>query len=403
MPDQIRNRPHTPSPLPELAAASRFSGPSSRAWDIAARAKALQQQGRDIIHLSIGDPDFDTPEEICLSAIEALRKGRTHYPPGAGEQGLREAIARASSSRYGRHITPEQIVVFPGAQSALFAIALSMASQGDEMIILEPTYTTYGAVAQAGGAKAVAIPADPKREFQPDIHAIQDAVTPATRGILINTPNNPSGAVFQRDLLAQLVDLCRQQGIWLISDEVYASLVYEGQHLSPVAIPGGEDITFVVQSLSKSHAMTGWRLGWTVTPAHVSHHIADLVQSLHFGVNQFVQDAATLALTRDLPETRVMQQTLLSRCNLLCSLLQQIPRVKLYVPAGGMFLLLDVGALGMDGQTFASRLLDAEGVALVPGFAFGDSVRNCVRIGFLRNTEELTEAARRIARFVSQV
>ena len=158
MPDQIRNRPHTPSPLPELAAASRFSGPSSRAWDIAARAKALQQQGRDIIHLSIGDPDFDTPEEICLSAIEALRKGRTHYPPGAGEQGLREAIARASSSRYGRHITPEQIVVFPGAQSALFAIALSMASQGDEMIILEPTYTTYGAVAQAGGAKPSPFP-----------------------------------------------------------------------------------------------------------------------------------------------------------------------------------------------------------------------------------------------------
>ncbi len=389
------------SAWPKLAAASRFSGASSRAWDIAARAKEMEAQGADIIHLSIGDPDFDTPAYITEAAIDALKAGRTHYPPGAGESALREAIAEKSSAEFGHTVKPQQIVVFPGAQSALFAIALSMAGSGDEIILQEPTYTTYKAVAQSGGATAVTVPADPLKDYQPDIDRISQAITPATRGILINTPNNPSGAVFQRGALQALVDLCRHHNIWLISDEVYANLVFQGEHISPASLPGGAERTFVVQSLSKSHAMTGWRLGWTVSPSHVCHQIADLVQSLHFGVNQFVQDAATTALTQTSSELENMKKILHLRRNLLCSLLQQIPRLKVHPPAGGMFLVVQVDELGMDGNTFASRLLEKEGVALVPGFAFGESMTNTVRIGYLREEKELTDASHRIARFVS--
>jgi arginine:pyruvate transaminase len=384
-----------------LTAAERFSGPRSRAWDVTDRAAKLARAGADIIQLGIGDPDFDTPGAICDAAVAALRAGRTHYSPFAGEPALRQAIARRASEQHGVEVSPDQVVVFPGAQCALFAVTLCLAEAGDEIILLEPAYTTYDAVAECGGGRGVRFPLTADGGFQPDVKLIEAAVTDKTRAILLNTPGNPSGTVYDAGALQGLVDLCRRHGIWLVSDEVYWSLIYEGRHVSPLALSGGTEVSFVINSLSKSHAMTGWRLGWTIAPRDVVHHLGDLAQALLFGVTQFVQDAAVTALTQDLAEVAAMREIFKERRDVLCAGFGAIPGLKLYEPSGGMFLLVDVSHFDNDGEAFATALLDEAGVAVVPGFAFGDSLRSCIRIGFLRDVAILEEAVRRIAAFVA--
>ncbi len=384
-----------------LTAAGRFSGPRSRAWDVTDRAAKLAAAGADIIQLGIGDPDFDTPAAISEAAVAALQAGRTHYSPFAGEPALREAIARRTSEQHGVEVSPDQVVVFPGAQCALFAIMLCLAEAGDDIILLEPAYTTYDAVAQSGGGRGARVPLAADNGFQPDVRRVEAAITEKTRAILMNTPGNPSGTVFDAAALQGLVELCRRHGIWLVSDEVYWSLVYEGRHVSPLALSGGAEVSFVVNSLSKSHAMTGWRLGWTIAPRDLAHHLGDLAQGLLFGVTQFVQDAAVVALTQELAEVEAMREIFRQRRDALCAGLAAISGLEIHQPSGGMFLLVDIGDLGCDGEVFANALLDEAGVAVVPGFAFGDSLRHCVRIGFLRDVEVLEEAVRRIAAFVA--
>ncbi len=385
-----------------LEAAQRFSGVTARAFDLADRAFELEAEGRDILHLSIGDPDFETPGEILGSAIEALDKGRTHYAPIAGEMVLRRAIAAHASRLYRQPVHAEQVIVFSGAQNALFSTMLCIAEPGDEIILLEPAYTTYDAAARAGGASVVRVCLGAESGFQLQVAQIEAAVTDRTRAILINSPGNPSGAVFEPSRLKDLVALCKQKNIWLVSDEVYWSYVYEGQHASPYSQIDGPRMTFVINSLSKSHAMTGWRIGWTIAPPDVAHQLVDLAQCMLFGVNQFVQDAALTALTTDIPGIAEMRADFLERRDCLCDGLNNIPGLGFHTPQGGMFLLVDISVSGMDGYKFAKRLLEEEGVSVVPGFGFGRSVRKFVRIGYLSKTDVLKDAICRIARFVKR-
>lgn len=384
-----------------LAPALRFSGPAARAFDVSDRAYDLAASGRNIIHLSVGDPDFDTPRAIVDSAIDSLNAGRTHYSPIGGDPDLRRTIADHASRQYGQAIDPDRIVVFAGAQNALFATMLCLAEAGDEVILVEPTYTTYDAVARAGGGTPVRVPATSGDPFTIDMERIETAITGRTRAILINSPGNPSGAMIDADRMARLVRLCRQRDIWLVSDEVYWPFVYEGAHCSPLSLAAGQDTSFVINSLSKSHAMTGWRLGWTIAPEGVAGQLVDLAQSLLFGVNQFVQDAAVTALSSHLPELDQMRAAFRQRRDRLYAGLCGIPGIRPHKPAGGMFLVVDVSALGLDGEAFAEQLLDREGVSVVPGFGFGASMKGFVRIGFLANEETLDQAVDRIRSFVN--
>jgi len=378
----------------------RCSGPRSKAWDVADRAWEMDSQGEDIIHLDVGDPDFDTPEEIVNAAIKSMTSGRTHYSPIPGEDALRAQIARQASELHGQNIDPARVVVFPGAQCALFSTFLCLAEAGDEVILLEPAYATYDAVVQAGGADVVRVALDPDAGFALDIEPIRTAITDRTKAILLNSPGNPTGTVFTRSAVDDLNLLCRQNDMWLVSDEVYWSMVYDGDHHSPLAAQGSEDNVVVINSLSKSHAMTGWRLGWVIAPTALAQSLATLSQALLFGVSQFSQDAAEFALANDLESVPSMVDTFRQRRDRFCAELADIEGIKVYRPDGGMFLLVGIGDLGMDGNAFANELLDETGVAVVPGFAFGDSVENFVRIGFLRDEEVLSEAAKRIRQFV---
>jgi len=378
-----------------------YSGPRSSAWDVTDRATHMDRDGADIIHLGVGDPDFDTPAGIIDSAITSLRNGRTHYSPIPGESELRKAIAESCENQCETNIEAAQVCIFPGAQCALFATMLCLAGPGDEVILLEPFYATYEGVAQAGGASVVTVPLSPDDDFSLDIDRIADAITNRTRVILVNSPGNPSGAVFDKESIVALAQLCLQKNIWLVSDEVYSELVFDTEHHSPLSIPEAQNNIVVISSVSKTYAMTGWRLGWTIAPPDLVAHLTNLSQCLLFGVSQFTQDAVAYALRNERQQVTTFRESFKHRRDIFCDALGKIEGLTVHRPGGGMFTMVDVSALGYNGEQFANKLLDESSVAVVPGFAFGDSVKNCVRIGYLCDDIRLMDAANRIENFVA--
>ncbi len=378
-----------------------YSGPRSSAWDVTDRATHMDRDGADIIHLGVGDPDFDTPAGIIDSAVTSLRNGRTHYSPIPGESELRKAIAESCENQCETNIDAAQVCIFPGAQCALFATMLCLAGPGDEVILLEPFYATYEGVAQAGGASVVTVPLSPDDEFSLDIDRIADVITNRTRVILVNSPGNPSGAVFDKASIVALAQLCLQKNIWLVSDEVYSELVFDAEHYSSLSIQEAQSNVVVINSVSKTFAMTGWRLGWTIAPPALASHFANLSQCLLFGVAQFTQDAVAYALRNEQQQISVFRNSFKHRRDIFCGALEKIDGLIVHRPRGGMFTMIDVSAFGYDGEQFANELLDECGVAVVPGFAFGDSVTNCVRIGYLCDEKLLMDAAERIETFLT--
>ncbi|MBC9248557.1 aminotransferase class I/II-fold pyridoxal phosphate-dependent enzyme [Paracoccus sp. 11-3] len=381
---------------------SRISGPAAQAWEVGNVAFERIRQGHDIIHLGVGDPDLDTPKPIRQALVDALESGKTHYSPLAGEPALRAAIAESAAKIYGGQVNAANVVVTSGAQGALFAVFLLIASAGDEVIVLEPAYATYPASVTAGGATMVTVKLAEQDGYQLDIPQITAAITPRTRAILVNSPGNPSGTVFEQNDLDTLAGICAERGIWLVSDEVYWSLCYDRDHSSPYKRQDTRQNVIVLNSLSKSHAMTGWRLGWAIAPDAIVEQLINLAQTQHFGINQFVQEAA-LSAVRDDVTTHEIRRIFQLRRDALMQELRKSNVLSFSEPEGGMFLLIDVSRTGLDGKAFAEKLLDLEQVAVVPGFGFGAGMSDCIRVGFLTDPERLKEAGRRIVRFANEV
>ena len=380
----------------------KISGPASKAWLVGDKAFEMMDAGKDVIHLGIGDPDFDTPKQISSLLKEAIDDNKTHYSPLAGENGLRQEIASHAMNLYGGDIKKENIAVLPGAQAALFSAFLCLAERGDEVIVLEPTYATYPAVIQASGAKIVTVKLDEKTGYQLKVSDINRAITSKTKAILINSPSNPSGAVFKQDTLNALADLCKRERIWLVTDEVYWSLTYEDDHASAFFQNETRANVIVINSLSKSHAMTGWRVGWVIAPEEIIDALTSLSQAQYFGVSQFIQLAAIEAL-RDKKNPQIFKGLFLSRRDAFIKEIKKSELLKFSVPQGGMFLLINIEKTGLDGGKFAERLLQEEHVAVVPGYGFGESMQNTIRIGFLDEIPRLIEAARRLRRFAESL
>ncbi len=378
----------------------RIAGEGSRAWDIHVRARQLEAEGADVILLSVGDPDFPTPPAIVASAGQSLDAGNTHYTSVAGTAKLRRAIVDNHARLTGQQVTPEQVVVTAGAQNGLYSVAQCVLSPGCEVIVPEPTYVTYEAVIQATGARQVSVPLRPENGFQPDPDAIAAAVTPRTRAILLNTPHNPTGAVIPRPVLEAIAAICRAHDLWLITDEVYAALTFEAEHVSPASLPDMADRSVVISSLSKSHAMTGWRVGWVVAPRPLAVHLETLLLCMLYGLPGFVQDAAVTALSEDLAELAGMRDAYWRRRDLVCDRLDGVTPLSCQRPAGGMFVMIDVRAAGRSARDFAWGLLEQEGVSLLPGEAFGPSAHGHLRLSLAAAEPVLEEACRRIARYV---
>jgi len=375
----------------------RIGGDSVEAWDILYRGLERQKAGDDVIVLALGDPDFDTPTPIIDAAYSALQAGATHYPDVSGDEELRTIIANQHTKTTGLKVNNDQVVVMNGAQCVLYAAAQCLLEPGSEIIIPEPMYTTYEAVFNSTGAKIVRIPIRPDNNFQVMPEDIAAAITDKTSAILLNSPNNPSGAIFPRETMEAVAKLCLQHNLWLISDEVYSTLTFEKEHFSPCSLPGMAERTITINSLSKSHAMTGWRVGWAVCPAELAVHLGNLALCMLFGNPAFIQEAAKVALTKDLPELAIMKDTYQRRRDVLYARLKDIDGLHCHLPEAGMFLMVDIRSTGLSSQAFASTLLDKFDVATLPCGAFGPSIEGYVRISLSVSEELLITASQRIA------
>ncbi|MFJ4157464.1 pyridoxal phosphate-dependent aminotransferase [Pseudomonas sp. NPDC089752] len=370
----------------------RIAGEAAAAWDIHYQAQALRREGREIFLLSVGDPDFDTPTPIVDAAVSSLRRGDTHYSDVRGSLALRQAVARRSGAQIGT----EQVMVLAGAQCALYAICQCLFEAGDEVIVAEPMYVTYPAVLGACGARPVQVPVSPEQGFRLNPLEVARAITPSTRGLLLNTPHNPTGAAISPQDMAQLAKLCREHDLWLICDQVYSGLLYDGEAADPASLPGMSERCVIIDSVSKSHAMSGWRVGWVIAPPMLIGHLANLAMAMLFGLPEFVMQGACVALEQDLAAVRQMREAYRQRRDRVCAALADCPGVRAHRPAGGMFVMLDIRATGLSAQAFAQRLLMEEGVALLPGDAFGPSAAGHVRMGLVLAAEQLDEVCRRI-------
>ncbi len=377
----------------------RIGGGGVEAWNIHSQAKAAAERGEDVIVLSVGDPEFATAESVVESAIEALRSGDTHYTASAGRLELRERIAQLHTRLCGQAVQADNVAVVNGTQNGLFCAAQCLCEAGDEVLVPEPMYLTYEATIRATGASLIAIPVLEGSDFRVDLAAMARAVTPRTRAIFFATPCNPTGVVMRADELQGIADIARRHDLWVVADEVYASLCFESPHISIGSLPAMAQRTVTINSLSKSHAMAGWRCGWVVAPAELAGHIANLVLCMLYGAPGFIQQAACTALDQYDALTTATRDVYRARRNLSQRLLCDVPGLRCLLPQAGMFMLVDVRGTGLSANAFAWGLLRETGVSVLGGQAFGPSAAGFVRLGFVVPEDRLEEACGRIARY----
>lgn len=376
----------------------RVAGLGSDKWRVHIRARQMMNRGEAVILLTIGEPDQPTPAELVDAAHRAMRAGRTGYSSGRGEASVLKALAAKYSMRTGRTIGSDQFIWVPGTQSALFLLLMALVETGDEVIVADPCYATYHGLVRATGATTVPVALREARGFRLDADDVARAVTPRTRVIFLNSPHNPTGAVLSRDDIRAIGDVAKAHDLWILSDEVYESLVFAGSTFaSPFDEADLAERTVVASSLSKSHAAPGFRAGWCAgSPAFIAR-LLPLAETMLFGAQPFIADMAAEALSRDFAITAQMRDAYAARARHVAAALASVPGLRVHPPQAGMFVMLSVDGLGLDGEAFAFRLLDEEQVAVMPGAAFGDAAAGMVRLSLTVPDAALAEGCTRIA------
>jgi len=361
------------------------------------RVKELQARGVDIIQLDVGEPDMKTPQNIIEAAERALEAGFTHYTPTAGIPELRAAIALKLRSENRIEALPVNVIVTPGSKQALFYSIMALVDEGDEVLVPTPAWPSYMEMVTVSGGRAITVPS--KDGFAIDIEGLKEAVSPRTRMIILNSPNNPSGHVSSPDEIRGVADLAADRGIMVLADEIYERLIYEGSHLSIGSLDGMADRVITVNGFSKAYAMTGWRLGYAAAPREVASAINKLQQHSASSPTSFVQKAALEALN---PETPVqpMVEEFRRRREYICSALQEMGPFRFAKPAGAFYIFPDVTQTGMSGGELSALLLDG-GVSTTPGESFGGFSDN-IRISYANSMEKLMEATKRIRRALGE-
>ncbi len=385
------------------SASNRIAGISEtdlEGWEVFVEALKRQRDGKDPYMICIGDHDFPTPYDTVAACKQALDDGHHKYSEIQGQPALLEAISRVSSIACGSPVTADEVVVVPGGQAALYAAMQAVTDPGDHVVIVSPHYVTYPNTVRAAGCTFTLVEALSENGFEPRAADIEAAITPQTKAVMINSPNNPTCAIYSREVLEAIADVCIKHDLWLISDEVYWSLS-NGEHISPRALPNMSDRTLVVQSMSKSHAMTGWRIGWLIASKEVCYYLTQHNLVSTYGMNDFISRAATIALNNDIGVDDIAD-TYRSRGEIFLKEIQGINGIKILNKPGGMYFMIDIRAITDDAKKFAFDLLDAENVALMPGDSFGPSAAGHIRISLCQPEDRLKEAARRLSRFLTQ-
>ncbi|MEX2327729.1 MAG: pyridoxal phosphate-dependent aminotransferase [Pseudomonadales bacterium] len=349
------------SRLPYSAVSVRLEAPSSDVWAVHYEALERQGKGDDIIVLSVGDPDFPTPHEITNYLVQQVHKGRTHYSPAGGEPVLLNALADLETRVEGRSIKASEFTVFPGATAALYSVFASILDEGDEVIIPEPMYIGYHGIFDALGVRIIAVPLDDRHEFSLDTDQVMDAVSERTRAVLVNTPGNPCGNILPGAVLEALAARCADKNLWLVCDEVYSLFTYDEPHTSLLKAASSLENVVVIDSLSKSHAMSGWRIGWAFAPEPLTAKLHRYCGAVFFGCSQFIQDASAFALSHNAPHILAMRSEYRKRRDHVVERVARMNNLHCFAPGAGMFVMLNVSACSESGDQFARRLLDEAG------------------------------------------
>ena len=372
-------------------------------WQVHVRARAMTATGLPVLALTIGEPDVPPPADLLARAQEAMLAGRHGYSNGRGEPALLAALAARYTRRSGRLIGTEQIVCLPGTQTCLYAVLQTLVGPGDEVLVGDPMYATYQGVIAATGAEVVPVPLRPEHGFRLQAADLVARITPRTRAILLNTPHNPTGAVLTRDDVAAIGALARAQDLWIVSDEVYEELIFDGGGFaSPLDQADLAERTVVMASISKSHAAPGFRSGWCVGSAAFAARLLPVAETMLFGNQPFIADMTAFAVSKPSAVAGGMALRYAARARLIHQMLHG-DTFRVHLPQAGMFTLVDVRATGLSGDEFARRLLDEDLVAVMPGESFGTTLAGWLRVSLTRPDDEIAEACRRMAAFAARL
>ena len=371
------------------------------AFEALARAKALEAEGRNIIFLGIGEPDFDTPEHIVSAAKEALDAGYTHYTPSPGIADVREVIAADMSARLGYEAPASRIIVTPGGKPIMFFTILALAEEGDEVIYPNPGFPIYESMIRFAGATPVPMPLSEELGYNPNVDALRSLVSPRTKLIIVNSPNNPCGSVIPEDDLKTIAEVANEVDAVVLSDEIYKDFYYEGEHVSITKFDGMPERTVVLDGLSKSYAMTGWRVGYGLFPEELVEPVTRLVTNSVSCTAAFSQLAAVAAIEAPQDSVTSMVAEFKRRRDVLVSGLNAIDGISCPVPTGAFYAFPNITGTGLPSQEFETRLLDEAGVSALSGTSFGVFGEGYARFSFANSQENLKEALRRMSDWVA--
>jgi aspartate/methionine/tyrosine aminotransferase len=374
------------------------------AFEVAARARALEAEGRSIVHLEIGEPDFDTPANVRAAAKQALDEGATHYAPFPGIPTLREAIAADATARKGFPVTPDRVFVTVGGKGVMLYAILGIVDPGDEVIVPDPGYPIYESLVRFVGGTPVAIPIRMANDFRLDVDELASLITPRTRMLVVNSPANPTGGVLTRTDLERIAELAIRHDLAVLADEIYSRILYDGtEHVSIASLPGMAERTIVLDGFSKTYAMTGWRLGYAIVPPTLVQTYSQLIINTISCAPTFAQLGAVEALTGPQGDVDAMVVEFRARRDLVVDGLNAIAGVSCLRPTGAFYAFPDIAGTGLTGADLAERLLHDAGVCVLAGTAFGGVGTDHIRISYANSRENLSLALDRIRGLVESL
>lgn len=381
----------------------RLAGLGAAKWAVHAEGLRRASLGEPIIMLSIGEPDLPPPASVLDAAATAMRSGRTRYAHGQGEPQTLAAIANHLTQRSGVAVTPEQILYTAGTQNGLCTALLTLVQTGDEVLVPDPYYATYEGLVAASGAAFVPVATRPEDNFHATARAIERAVTKRTKVLLLNTPSNPTGAVLTEKEIDEIGAVCERHDLWIICDEVYADMTFDVPFCSPFDRPHLRHRTLAVSSISKSHALPGFRAGWVASHPDVTPRLVLVAEAMLFGSQPFIEDALTVALNEKHPEVEQLRLAFRQRAETLITAFADSQAITARMPEGGMFVMLDVRRTKLSGEEFAWQLLRQENVSVMPGESFGNGGAGHIRIALTVDSEILRDACTRIRKLAEKI
>ena len=371
------------------------------AFEVLARARLLEREGRDVIHLEIGEPDFDTPSNIVQAGVEALRSGHTHYGPSPGLTEVRDRIAEEVSGARGISVTGDNVVVTPGAKPIMFFAILALVDEGDEVLYPNPGFPIYESMIDFAGGTPVPMRLSVDRDFEIDLDEVAAQITPKTKLMIVNSPNNPCGSVVDRDTLEALAEMAVENDVVVLSDEIYSRYLYEGEHHSISTFPGMRERTIILDGFSKTYAMTGWRIGFGIMPLDLVEPISRLTTNSVSCTAAFTQMAVVEAMDGPQDAANEIVAEFERRRDLIVDGLNAIPGIRCPMPRGAFYAFPSIEGTGMSSREFADGLLQEQAVACLAGESFGRYGAGCVRFSFANSAENIEKALERMAAFVA--